>query len=144
MRNTKRYLVVYSTDSTKLFPLAVQILDFAYRGWYWISLIITKMRIYLQISKLSPCAMNNPKVDSGLIKRFFRKFRSFLVPGLRVRKSHISRDKTQFWNFVVILTIFQKSTIFESPLKSVDEGWHWRYKISDLSNHSIITPQNII
>ena len=35
-------------------------------------------------------------MDYELVKRFFRKFRSFLAPGLQVRKSRISRDKKQF------------------------------------------------
>ena len=73
-----------------------------------------------------------------------RKFGDFLAPGLQVRTTHISRDKNQFWKIDVILTIFGKSTIFQSPPKSVDECWHWRYKNFETANYSIITLQNIM
>ena len=83
---------------------------------------ISKIADYLQISKVPPCAMSNSKIDSEARKRFFTKSRNFLAPGLQVRKSRISRDKTKFRKNVVIFTIFGKSTIFQSPLESVDEG----------------------
>ena len=35
-------------------------------------------------------------IDFELTKLFFRKFRSFLAPGVQVRKSRISRDKKEF------------------------------------------------
>ena len=80
------------------------------------------MHDYLQISQISPSALNSSHVDSELIKRLLRQFGSFLVPGLQVRKSRISRDKKDFSKIVVILTKFVNFTIFQSPLKSVDEG----------------------
>ena len=73
-------------------------------------------------TQLPPCAINNSNVDSEPGKRFFRKFRDFLAPGLQVRKSRISRDAGHFCKNVVILTIFQESTIFQSLPKCVDEG----------------------
>ena len=142
--NTKRYLLAYCTGFDKFFPLAVQIFHYTHTGRCWLSLKKPKIHDYLQISQISLCAINTSNADSELMKRFFGKFKNFLAPGFRVRKSRILLDKKQFWKIVVILTIFGKSTIFQSPLKSVDEGWHRRYKISDLRNHSIITTQNIM
>ena len=86
-----------------------------------------KIHDYLQYLQIPLCAINNSNADSELIKLFFRKFRNFLDPGLQVRKSRISRVTTNFWKNVVILTISRKSTIFQSPLESVDGGWHRRY-----------------
>ena len=135
---------MHCTDFVKIFPLAIHILKYPCRRECWISRIIPKMHDYLQILKNSLCAINNSNTNSELTKRFFRKFRSFLAPGLQVRKSRISRDKKRLWKIVVILTIFGKSTIFQSPLKSVDEAWHRRYKISDLRNYFNITYQKIM
>ena len=128
----------------KVFPLAVQNLDYSDRRGYWISSIMPKFDDYLQISQIPLCAINNSNVDSEPRKRYFRKFRNFLAPGLQVRKSRISRDTGNFWKNVVILTIFGKSTIFQSPLKSVDEGWHRRSKKFETFNHSIITFQKFM
>ena len=81
-----------------------------------------KILDYLQILQIPQCPIANSNIDSELRKRFFSEFKNFLTPGLQVRKSRISRDKTNFSKIVVFLTIFGKSTIFQTPLKSVDEG----------------------
>ena len=128
----------------KHFSPAVQNLDHSDRGRYEMSQIIPKMHDYLQKSQIPLCAINNTNIDSELRKRFFRKFRNFSAPGLQVRKSRISWDKTDFWKIVVILTIFGKFTIFQSPLKCVDEGWHRRWKKSEFIYNFIIDPQNIM
>ena len=135
---------MYSADFIKVFPLAFQTLHYPYRGKWWISRILPKIRDYLQISHFPPCAINNSNLDFELTKRFLRKFRSFLVPGSQVRKSRISRDKKQIWKIVVFLANFQDFLIFTCPLKSVDEGWHRRYKIPDLRIYFDITSQKIM
>ena len=70
--------------------------DYFYSGGFSISLIMPKMFDYLQISQIPQCSIYNPKGDSELRKRFFRKFKHFLAPGLKVRKSRISQDTTDF------------------------------------------------
>ena len=142
--HASRYLPASSTDFKKVFPLAVQTLDYPCWEGCCISPIMSKILIYLQISQIPQCAINKSNIDSELRKRFFRKFSNFLAPGLQVRKSRISRDMTNFRKIVVILAIFGKSTIFQSPLQSVDEGWHRRHKIFETFNSSIIEPQKMM
>ena len=142
-RKARRYLLVSSTNLKNIFPLAVQILDYPFRGKLQTSPIIPKIHDYLQISQIPQCAINNSNIDSERRKWFFRKFKNFLAPGLQVRKSRISRDMTDFWKFLGILAIFEKSTIFQSPLKSVDGSWHRRYKKFETFHHSIIITQKI-
>ena len=84
------------TNVMNVFPLAVQNLDYSDKEGYSISPIMPKIHDYLQISQIPPCAINNSNVDSEPRKRFFRKFRNFLAPGLQVRKSRISRDTGHF------------------------------------------------
>ena len=136
----RKHLPVSFTDFINIFPLAVQMLNPPFVGKCSISQIMPKIHDYLEYSQIPLCVMNNSNSDSELEKRFFRKFRNFLAPGVQVRKSRISRVKTNFWKIVVNLTIFGKSTIFQSPLKSVDESWHRRYKNFETFNHSIFTP----
>ena len=95
-----------------------------------------KMQDYLQFLEIFQCVPDHFHMNSELTKRFFRDFWNFLTPGLHLRKTHISRVMKEFCKIVVILAIFQKSTIFQCPLKSVDESWHRRYKKSDLQNNS--------
>ena len=144
MGNARRYLLVSCIDFKNVLPLAVQKLDHPERGVYWILPIIPKIQDYLQISQIPPCAIKNSNVDSEPGKRFFRKLREFLAPGLQVHKSRILWDGTEFLKNVVILTIFQESTIFQSLPKCVDEGWHRRHQKFETFNHSIFTPQKIM
>ena len=105
--------VLYGVD--KCFPPAVENLHFILPGRIVNFTNMPKMHNYLQKLKIYLCATNSSNVDSDLIKRFFRKFRSFLAPGLQVHKSRISRDKKDFWKFDTFLTIFSKSAIFNVP-----------------------------
>ena len=53
-------------------------------------------RNYLQYSQVPQSAINELNIDSEARKRFFRNFEKFLVPGLQVQKSRISRDMKYF------------------------------------------------
>ena len=99
---------------------------------------------YLRFCQCLRSVINDSKNVSGGGKRFFRTFANFLVPGLSCSKMRISKVTSVFSNLLVKLAIFQKSTIFQCPLKSVDEGWHRRYKKFETFNHSIIEPQKIV
>ena len=54
-------------------------------------------RAFPNVSLLDSC-----HIDSECRKRFFRTFRNFLVPGLHVRKTHISRVIKEFCKIGVI------------------------------------------
>ena len=140
-KHARKYLMVSSTEFTKKFSPGDPSIRYSLK---WEVLTMSEIHDYLQFLEIPPCTTDISHIDFELRKRLFRIFRNFLPPGLKSPETRISRDKTKFWKIVVILTILGKSTIFQSPLKSVDGGWHRRYKISDLSNHSIITPQNIM
>ena len=115
--------------------------------WFWLQedmSIVPKICDYLQYLQFRSCMIESSDIDSDSRIRFFRAFRNFWVPGFEVRKTLISRDKKDFWKFVVILAIFRKSTIFQCPLKSVDECWHWRYKKIETVNHFINASQKIM
>ena len=62
----------------------------------WYMPIIPNIQDYLQYSQVPQCAINGFNIDYEARKRFFGKFRNFLVPGVQVGKSRISRDKKQF------------------------------------------------
>ena len=106
--------------------------------WFW------KIQDYLQFLEIFQCVPDHFHMNSELTKRFFRHFWNFLAPGLHVRKTHISRVIKDFCKIVVILAIFQKSTFFQCSVKSVEEGWHRRYKKSDLQNNSNLPSKNFM
>ena len=62
----------------------------------WYMPIIPIMHDYLQYSQVPQSAINELNIDSEARKRFFRNFEKFLVPGLQVQKSRISRDMKYF------------------------------------------------
>ena len=143
--NTKRYLLAYCTEFDKCFSsggpnilLHVQ----------WEMLIITNKAknawLFGNITKISyvPWTLQISILSSW--NGSLESLKTFWLQGCESVNRVFCEIKKQFWKIVVILTIFGKSTIFQSPLKSVDEAWHRRYKISDLRNHSIITTQNIM
>ena len=128
----KKVLVSVFEQIQKEFPLAIQISDIPHRGRIDIS---KKMHNYWQYLQFPSCAMKSSNTDSEPRIRFFRNFRNFLVPGLYVRKSRISRDMKENAKNVEKLPIFQKSIIFHCPLKCVDGGCHRRYKIFGVAYH---------
>ena len=79
------------------------------------------MTIICVFSQCLKCVINDPENDSEGRKRFFGTFVNFLVPGLLTSKMRISQVTSDFSKLLVKLAIFEKSTIFQCPLKSVDE-----------------------
>ena len=76
-----------------IFPVVVQIFHHILSGSMVNITNLPKIHDYLQFFQVSLCSANNSNINSELVKQFFRKFRSFLVPGLQLGKSRISQDK---------------------------------------------------